>query len=437
MANHPAANTTKVGLFLLGSILIFVAALQSRSAPVGAWANGKPMDKFIALNMKFEGMTTCNNASCHGGAALAKPLPGTECTFWQKSDHHAQAFETLKSAAALAYGKALGIANVAASEECLSCHAVNVPAALQGAGYDLKEGVTCAACHGPSEKWRGPHAAKVGGQPWAAVQRKAGPQAMLANFGFNDTKDLITRADNCTKCHLSIDASLVAAGHPQPAFEIDQYSLKQPKHWIDPTGYYPVKEWAVGQIVCLRDSMKQLADRAAGGKVDEPVKQAFAQAMSYGEMTLMIADAQGTPQAGLKTEQDQLKAAMAAATASDIQQHASAISTAANGMLAGIDKFDPDAKSTMQLVQAITSDNNFAKLYGRRGAEQQEYALWWLYVASYQPTQKVPTPDPVRLAIAPLFTIVKYDDRNAPLDDAATQKFIDGVAAVKTKLPPP
>ena len=86
-----------------------------------------------------------------------------------------------------------------------------MPAAenLQGKDFNIEEGVSCGACHGPSTKWNPPHKAKG----WTDKERKAAGthDALLKKWGLYDTKSPLARAYMCTSCHLAIDADMVAA----------------------------------------------------------------------------------------------------------------------------------------------------------------------------------------------------------------------------------
>jgi hypothetical protein len=85
----------------------------------------------------------------------------------------------------------------------------------------------------------------------------------------------------CASCHLSIDASLVKAGHPQPIFEQVTFQTNEPQHWVDPTGYYVSKLWAAGQVIALRDAMQQLRRVPRAGPKRRTSKQAYDQATTH------------------------------------------------------------------------------------------------------------------------------------------------------------
>jgi len=66
---------------------------------------------------------------------------------------------------------------------------------------------------------------------------------------------------------LRIDPEMVAAGHPEPTFELDSMSHGKWMHWRPNGDYFGVKAWAMGQFTCVREAALQLAERIKG-KVD-------------------------------------------------------------------------------------------------------------------------------------------------------------------------
>lgn len=140
---------------------------------------------------------------------------------------------------------------------CLACHAGGSPAKF------VSDGVACEACHGPAEKWLGPHT--TGNNP----------HANNVALGMYDTKDVALRVKKCLECHLGtgdkvVDHELIAAGHPDLVFELDTFSAALPMHWRDPkpqpgNSLPRVREWAVGQAVALAEGMRLLGARASAG----------------------------------------------------------------------------------------------------------------------------------------------------------------------------
>jgi len=100
---------------------------------------------------KFVGTKTC--AMCH----KAKDK-GEAFTIWAKTAH-AGAYKTLEGEAALKIGKEKGLAKPPAeSPECLKCHVTGGGAAANvEKTFDMKEGVTCEACHGAASGFKTLH----------------------------------------------------------------------------------------------------------------------------------------------------------------------------------------------------------------------------------------------------------------------------------------
>jgi len=204
----------------------------------------------------YIGAGGCAAANCHGGT---KALPeansrilGNEYSIWSISDRHSQAYKVLTEARSKRMGAILGI-EVTTDRRCTSCHAVGSPERAKG------DGVACEACHGPAEKWLGPHT-------------QANSHATSISAGMTETKDLVGRAKMCLSCHLGredriVDHEIIAAGHPDLAFELDTFTWAQPIHHREPKpspgNTLPrARAWAVGQAVAFGEGMKLLASRA-------------------------------------------------------------------------------------------------------------------------------------------------------------------------------
>jgi hypothetical protein len=83
-----------------------------------------------------------------------------------------------------------------------------------------------------------------------------------------DTKDLQIRAKTCLRCHLGdatrvVDHELIAAGHPDLAFELDTFTAAQPAHHRPMPPAIRVRAWAVGQVVGLAEAMSLIGAHAA------------------------------------------------------------------------------------------------------------------------------------------------------------------------------
>ena len=262
-------------------------ALTLSSTPASAQpkpAAQDPSKDLYELGFKFQAASSCSNVKCHGGAKrdMGANYLDNSYTMWNKdtgpdgpADQHRTSFKGLRGPLATQIATKLGLGQATAAAKCLACHTINPPATLLDAGPIISDGVTCNGCHGPS----GP---KVGGgnegwikahtvRGWHEQQRKLPHDQVLKTTGFYDTKPLIERAERCVSCHLAIDPEMVTAGHPQPMFELNWFSITyNNRHWDDPTDkYFSAQLWAAGQAVALRDAMEQLAQRAtadAAGK---------------------------------------------------------------------------------------------------------------------------------------------------------------------------
>ncbi|WP_149752962.1 hypothetical protein [Rubripirellula obstinata] len=120
-----------------------------------------------------------------------------------------------------------------------------------------REGVGCAACHGPSEHWLGTHFTAA----WSPV----------AAEGFVNNQDLYVRARMCASCHVGDDDrdmnhDIIAAGHPPLRYELATYHAWLPKHWRDAEAsdktFYEAQLWIAGQVAATDASLTLLKSRA-------------------------------------------------------------------------------------------------------------------------------------------------------------------------------
>lgn len=244
-------------------------------AGIGSFSGGQPGERhfepvtggWILSGMTYMGDASCSSAACHGSDEAkmqSGQMIGDESTIWSASgadgDPHAKAWKTLKNADSKAIAGKLGIGDAVTSDRCLSCHALNAPAAQRGPKFDIETGNSCESCHGPSERWLQPHA-KAG---WTRDQRESlGTMGLKKNHGLLDTSDLALRAELCVSCHLQIDKDLLDAGHPSLQFEMygynnyffdGQYTL----HWDEPKAQLvTARQWAVGQAAALDAGLRQ------------------------------------------------------------------------------------------------------------------------------------------------------------------------------------
>ncbi len=213
----------------------------------------------------FMGAASCNGSNCHGSTKPrpTRPegkfsIPQNEYWIWLDEDFHAKAYKVLTEPDSQRMAKNLGLEKAETSQRCLVCHAVDVNEEQRGINYDLTEGVTCEGCHGPAEKWLGPHTRK----DWTKEKGAA--------LGMFDTKNLEKRTERCLACHLGVgenivDHELIGAGHPRLNFELDMFSAVMPSHWFPPKDkkartWLGAKAWATGQAVALRKQLQLLIE---------------------------------------------------------------------------------------------------------------------------------------------------------------------------------
>ena len=201
----------------------------------------------------YIGAGGCASSNCHGATAPLAPsdsrILGNEYATWSVADKHARAYKVLLEPRGKRMAEILKIADPAHDKRCAVCHVVGSPE------KSISDGVACEACHGPAEKWLGTHTRQ--NSHMASVQA-----------GMIDTKNLEIRAKTCLACHLGtgdqvVDHDLIAAGHPDLAFELDTFTAAQPAHHRPMPPAMRVRAWAVGQSVALAEMARLVAAHAA------------------------------------------------------------------------------------------------------------------------------------------------------------------------------
>jgi len=408
---------------------------NARADDAGTTGNNK-LAQLIALNKKFIGSSSCK--SCHGDAAAdpgSPPTAGSEYTVWSTLDKHSQSFTNLSNAQSKQIAAAGGYGDPTASDKCLSCHAVNVPAASQGPDFKLADGNSCESCHGPAEAWSGSDGSPHKNKGWADKRRNADgydPIAAASTDGFWDVKMPALRANNCASCHLAIDAKMVAAGHPQPAFEVLTYGDQEPRHWIDKrSDQYYCQLWVAGQIACASQAMTELSSRAANGADPASLLAAYNQAMAHATMFQILTGLDSGVGSEVKPDLDTAMAALVAtkgADAASIKDPAAKVASLADSVMkADVPGFAPDVTCTGQILEKVlAASDDMIKNYDRRGAEQAAYAARWLYLSKcWDSDTKKELPDALVAEYQALFA-----DRAQPLGDDAA-KFTDAISQIK------
>ena len=272
--NNNRCNRVNRAAFLLGLALTLVATFVATSDFALARIGAGPHPVVIP-GFNYEGVATCSGSGCHSEPEATEQSGqwiGNEVDIWAQWDPHARGYKTLGNDDSKAIAAKLNIADAAASDRCLSCHAVAAPPAQQGQLFSHKDdAVSCESCHGPGEKWLDPHA-KAG---WTPQQRQAiGAEGLLKQFGLADTSRIDIRANTCVACHLQIDKDMIDAGHPPLEFEMYAYNYyisKKPeaeyyRHWDEAQNrQIDARLWATGQAAALEAAQAQVKDWQAKG----------------------------------------------------------------------------------------------------------------------------------------------------------------------------
>jgi len=364
-----------------------------------------------AAVFQYTGPGSCSASPCHGGI---QPRPETrvqqnEYSTWVVQDKHAKAFSNLSSPLSLRIARNLGLAQKPeASRECLTCHALDVPAAARARTFDLTDGVSCESCHGPAASWLGPHTAR----DWTHQQS--------VRAGMYDTKDLAKRQEKCLSCHLGtenniVNHEMIAAGHPDLTFELDSYSAVMPRHWkepLDKDAWLNVRTWSVGQSVQLAQSLSQLARRARGPNWPEYAEMdcfACHHALTrfedswrqeagysgrkpgvaawnparYALLLVLLTEIDGDDGRQLDTDLQEVASAMnrLSPERDKVATPAQRSAEAAQRLVLKISAQPYDASLTLRLLKAIVAQSGPLSDDGERTAEQATMALDSLFIA--------------------------------------------------------
>ena len=457
-------NTNQKKLLFLPLVFAVVCLLvtaswsqprQGGAAPAGASgaagtgaASDHPSayERLSGPKLKFHGSLTCNDVKCHG-AAKPNPVPhkypGDEYTKWarpKEGDKHNKAYRTLNEQASKDIAKKLNIEGAPnAAPDCLKCHALNAPPNMR-IDLRLQEGVTCTACHGPSQKWLEPHKKEGWGNQ---VRANSNHDQLLQQVGLYDTRPPVARAELCVSCHLKIEANMVAAGHPQPVFELAYYTdpyFYTGRHWRDPPvgeegAYYATRLWSAGQIVSLRDALRQLATRAKADekapKIAATTTDAYQQALGHYLVLKPFLAAAGLADVakGLDAKRADLDAAVKAGGNAKVAAAASAMADTADGATDAVDKVKPDKAITLRVLQDVARENLAKSAGAHHAREQQSFAIYSLY-GSHATTAKLGAEGDKVLDLMgeKLFPPKKGAKMDAKVYDA-------GLAAIRPKLP--
>jgi len=244
-----------------------MAAISAVAMGVPAPAAENPSAGALSRHL---GVASCAASACHGkiAAQTGVNVALNEYRTWLLSDRHSQAFRILQSAKSGTIASKLGIADASTAKACLDCHADNVPTELRGEKFLLSDGVGCESCHGGAQAWIGTHS-KIGAL-----------HAENVAHGMVPLERAQVRADVCLACHAGdserfVTHAMIAAGHPRPRFELENYSANMPPHYQVDADYRQRKQtpggvnlWLVGQLRNARRRVQLLqGDWMAAGRM--------------------------------------------------------------------------------------------------------------------------------------------------------------------------
>jgi hypothetical protein len=348
----------------------------------------------------YTGAGSCSSSHCHGSLRprAENRVTQDEHTIWVTKDEHAQAYSHLLSERSKTIARNLKMqAPPEKDARCLDCHALNAPAERRGRTFDLADGVSCEACHGPAEQWLGPHTTRG----WTHAQS--------VQAGMRDTKDPIVRAETCAACHIgdagkTVTHEMYAAGHPELVFEMQWASASMPRHWKevpDRGAFFTSRLWAVGQAVHLREQMAragrsalrsrpEYAEFDCGSCHHELMQKSWRQARGYegrrpGDPPIDLTRWRVLAPLARRVAPDLAQVFDAAARdliaaaggGESLQEPAARASSAADSLGRKLDDpgLDLGREATLSLLAALAGDAAPAREFGYRGAGQIAMSL--------------------------------------------------------------
>ncbi len=445
-------------LTVLCSLTLALAAAAAPAQPPRPGAPEPAADAGRFAVGEYVGPATCATANCHGrgDAGEETDVLQNEYTTWVERDPHFRAHEVLFDERARIIARNLGTATPPTEDvHCLSCHALPVPRRLAGGRMTIEDGVSCEACHGPAGGWVDQHAQLE----WSYADSVAA--------GMIDLRNPATRARVCHECHLGaadrqVGHELIAAGHPQLVFELDNYAEAMPSHWLsfveraeyEPPPASPAAAWAVGQVAGFRDYLDHLAGRTAAGGWPE-----FAE-LSCDDCHHSLAEERwrrprpagarlGMPRWSparwavlrLAVEQraptrlPELAAGVdrLAVVVGDVRASPAAVAAAADALARQLDSVLPalrggwSASALRSLMRSIAADRGYLETADRESAEQAALAIQSLYssLVAVAPSQ---ARGPVSVTIDELFDALQ--DRYA----YRPERFVEILARLEDQL---
>ncbi|MDQ6916856.1 MAG: cytochrome c family protein [Pseudomonadota bacterium] len=242
------------------------AAAQPSSRPAASAQAAVHPPLPYQMTDKSMGVVNCANSLCHGSVQPFKDsnVLQNEYVTWSRVDKHARAYKVLFNDQSARIARNLGLGKASEAKICIDCHAHNVSNAQRGDRFKFDDGVSCEACHGPSERWLPKH-----------VEDGAKHSGNL-EAGLFPTDDPSERARLCLSCHFGnadrfVTHRMMGAGHPRLSFELETFTAVEPAHFKNDSDWEKrkrvwdgVKVWAIGQSLAVSEMMDLLADPKRG-----------------------------------------------------------------------------------------------------------------------------------------------------------------------------
>ncbi|MBI1344787.1 hypothetical protein GC163_00710 [bacterium] len=241
-------------------------------------------DSLATGAQRYLGAASCAASNCHGGTTLPDSGPKYAAhRIWIKDDPHSRAYEVLCDERSQRMTARLGWQPAHKEARCLACHAVaENPSHTFSSSFQVSDGVSCEACHGPAEQWLDDHSRP---QIWHALT-----VAEKERRGFRSLEPLELRAKFCVTCHVGatdreVNHDMIAAGHPRLAFEYAGYSAILKKHWrLEDDQFQASGEigtahastmldtqlWLIGQVATVRATLELTRHRAESSEKPWP-----------------------------------------------------------------------------------------------------------------------------------------------------------------------
>jgi hypothetical protein len=188
----------------------------------------------------LHGAESCAASGCHG-----KALDGTRdwksaWSIWFAEDPHRRAFDVLYAERSIDIYRHVNLVDSLSEkleesaysdflqQRCVGCHAS--PSLMPALPPAIDSGVACQSCHGPAGGWIDRHYL----DSW-----KGGD-------GFRDLKDLPTRAEVCTSCHVG-----PVVGEDGTSYHVDHELIAADKAWL-PRGLAPKPKSLCRRVAKMR-----------------------------------------------------------------------------------------------------------------------------------------------------------------------------------------